>query len=192
MKNKPVLIKKPGPLCRNVVRISCLDDVPYKLRSCIHVIPEMILFQGRKGQEMAPLGSYIAWEHEEDGYVCYIREAAEKSLELIGGEIYKRTSTVMAQLLEFGGEIPAFMSGADIRVAEFGDIVLHATWGEQWACYGGHYMWLAYADGSFAMLDLESRSAEDYFLCDDYGQPTQKKLLRWLEEEKTKEEYHGT
>lgn len=186
MKKEQIIIKKLGGRRENIALIRTEADIPEVLRESIAVENgKLILNCCTEGKETVDFGQFIAWETSDKtttGYNCWCKSNGFETIDIIGGEYFERTKPVKAQVIVFGEPIPDFMKGAAIDIGPAGEVVLHAKWGDQTAQPGSNYMFLAYEDGTFALLDLDSESAMQYYICDEDGNITEQKLVDWISE----------
>lgn len=179
-----VIIKKLGGERTNIARVCSEADIPAELKNSIVINGGKIeLATCKEGKEVCDLGLYVAWEKSDKsptGWNCWCKTNGFDTIDEVNGRYFERTQPVQAQVIVFGDSIPDFMSGATIDTEEDGTVHLTAEWGVQTAHPGEKYMYLAYQDGTFALLDLESNSAGQYYICDESGKLTEQKLVDWV------------
>lgn len=185
MKKEQIIIKKLGGRRDNIALIHTEADIPEFLKETISVVDGKMCLECTEGRELVDFGQFIAWETSDKtgtGYNAWCKSNGFDTIDIIGGEYFERTKPVKAQVIVFGEPIPDFMKGASIDVGPDGTVVLHAEWGDQTAVPGSSYMFLAYEDGTYALLDLSSESAKQYFVCNVDGNITEQKLVDWISE----------
>ncbi|MBR2704044.1 MAG: hypothetical protein IKE91_01075 [Clostridia bacterium] len=185
MKKEQIIIKKLGGRRDNIALVHTEADIPEFLRGTITVEDGKMRLECTEGREVVEFGQFIAWETSEKtgtGFNAWCKSNGFDTIDIVNGEYFERTKPVKAQVIDFDEPVPEFMTGAQIDRGPAGEVVLHAAWGDQTAVPGQCYMYLAYEDGTYALLDLDSESAKQYFVCDEDGNITEQKLGDWLSE----------
>lgn len=186
MKKQAVIIKKLGGKRSNISLVKSPADLPAELQKSISFEDGILTLTCEEGEEKVELGAngkFICWEKSEQtstGYNLWCKTNGFDTIDVIDGQYFERTRPVKAMLVQFDGQIPDFMSGAKIDIGNNNEVILHAEWGNQIAVPGQKYMFLSYEEGTFALLDLVSESANQYFVCDEGGNITNEKLVDWI------------
>lgn len=156
----------------NVVLVTAQSDVPDFLTEVIVANGNIYIGSCIEGNEVAPIGNFIAWETDDSckgGYNVWCKSNGHTTLFQDEGKWYERPTVVKYHEFNWSDlKIPAFAAEAPIEVGE-STIVLHASWGDQTAEAPEPYAILGYPDGSFALLKLSSESARQYFVCTEEG-----------------------
>lgn len=171
------IIKAEGKAKKNVALINSASDIPAHLEGIVTVADGKVFIRDCiEGSEVCPVGNFIAWEQDEStksGWNIWCKSNGHSTLYMKDGQWFEKPKPVRYEEVNWTEpSIPDFMKGANIEVVD-GKIVLHALWGDQDAkAKDGPYAFLAYADGSYALLKLSSDSAKEYFTCDAEGNHT--------------------
>ena len=156
----------------NVALVHTQADVPEFLKHVIVSDGNIYIGSCIEGNEVAPVGNFIAWETDDScngGYNVWCKSNGHDTLFLHEGVWYERPQVVKFAEIDWSNpEVPDFAATAPIDV-ESGKIVLHASWGDQTAVSPEPYAILGYPDGSFALLKLNSDSARAYNICTEEG-----------------------
>lgn len=157
----------------NVALINTHADIPEFLQETV-IVSNGHIYIGEciEGKEVCPVGSFIAWERDDScasGFNVWCKSNGHETLVMIDGIWYERPTVVKYEPIDWDNlQVPTFAAEAPIEVGE-GTIVLHASWGDQMATAPEPYAVLGYADGSYALLKLDSESARAYYLCTEEG-----------------------
>ena len=157
----------------NVALIHTEADVPAFLAGIVTVSDGKV-FIGTciEGKELSDAPCFIAWEPDqscEGGYNVWCKSNGFTTLFQQDGKWFEKPNMVKYEQINWDQlQIPAFATEAPIEIGA-GTITLHATWGDQSASAPEPYAVLGYADGSFALLKLNSDSAREYYICTEEG-----------------------
>ena len=157
----------------NVALIHTQADVPAFLQEIVIVSEDVVYLQTTiEGEELCSVGSFIAWEKDDTckgGFNVWYKANGHDTLFMHEGVWYEKPTVVKYSEIDWSNpEIPDFAAHAPIEITD-GQIILHASWGDQTATAPEPYAVLGYPDGTFGLLKLDSDSARQYNICSEEG-----------------------